>query len=107
MALLAALPADMARGSVERNSGRLDEYGGMTPQEMYRLIEMTRARGYWVGGYLGVRGALGVGCALLDSQGAPLLAVSVTAIIDRMPAQRQRESAGWIKAELARLAMQA
>ena len=54
-----------------------------------------------------VRGALGVGCALLDAHGAPLLAVSVTAIIDRMPAQRQREIAGWIKTELARLAAQA
>ncbi|MEN6097594.1 helix-turn-helix domain-containing protein [Bordetella pertussis] len=52
-------------------------------------------------------GALGVGCALLDAQGAPVLAVSVTAIIDRMPAQRQREIAGWIGAELARLAPKA
>ncbi|WP_251864727.1 IclR family transcriptional regulator C-terminal domain-containing protein [Achromobacter sp. Marseille-Q4962] len=107
MALLAALPDEVARGIVERNSGRLDEYGGMTPQEMYRLIENTRARGYSVVGNHAVRGALGVGCALLDAHGAPLLAVSVTAIIDRMPAQRQREIAGWIKAELARLAVQA
>ena len=107
MALLAALPDEVARGIVERNSGRLDEYGGMTPQEMYRLIENTRARGYSVVGNHAVRGALGVGCALLDAHGAPLLAVSVTAIIDRMPAQRQREIAGWIKTELARLAAQA
>nr|MBP6706001.1 helix-turn-helix domain-containing protein [Achromobacter sp.] len=61
MALLAALPDDVARGIVERNSGRLDEYGGMTPQEMYRLIENTRARGYSVVGNHAVRGALGVG----------------------------------------------
>ncbi|MNX56762.1 Bacterial transcriptional regulator [compost metagenome] len=79
----------------------------MTPQEMYRLIDNTRARGYSVVGNHAVRGALGVGCALLDAHGSPLLAVSVTAIIDRMPAQRQREIAGWIKAELARLVMQA
>lgn len=57
--------------------------------------------------YAGKRQPLGVGCALLDNHGAPLLAVSVTAIINRMPAQRQREIAGWIKAELARLAVQA
>ena len=62
MALLAALPDEVARGIVERNSGRLDEYGGMTPQEMYRLIENTRARGYSVVGNHAVRGALGVGC---------------------------------------------
>jgi len=105
MALLAALPDPVAHGIVARNSGLLDEYGGMTPNEMHRLIENTRSRGYSVVGNHAVRGALGVGCALLDAQGAPLLAVSVTAIIDRMPAQRQREIAGWIKAELGRLSV--
>ncbi|WP_454691221.1 IclR family transcriptional regulator [Achromobacter aloeverae] len=103
MALLAALPDDVAQGIVARNAGQLDEYGGMTTHEMLRLIDTTRARGYSVVGNHAVRGALGVGCALLDANGAPLLAISVTAIIDRMPAQRQREIAGWIKAELARL----
>jgi DNA-binding IclR family transcriptional regulator len=103
MALLAALPDDVAHGIVGRNATCLDEYGGMTPHEMLRLIENTRSRGYSVVGNHAVRGALGVGCALLDSQGLPVLAISVTAIIDRMPAQRQREIAGWIKAELARL----
>lgn len=106
MALLAALPDDVARGIVERNAGELDEYGGMTAQEMLRLIENTRARGYSVVGNHAVRGALGVGCALLDAHGVPVLAISVTAIIDRMPAQRQREIAGWIKMELARLKQQ-
>jgi len=104
MALLAALPDEEAHGIVERNAARLDEFGGMTPHEMLRLIDNTRARGYSVVGNHAVRGALGVGCALLDAAGAPVLAVSVTAIIDRMPAQRQREIAGWIKAELAGLA---
>lgn len=103
MALLAALPDKVAHGIVARNSPRLDEYGGMTANEMLRLIENTRARGYSVVGNHAVRGALGVGCALLDAQGAPVLAVSVTAIIDRMPAQRQREIATLIKSELARL----
>ncbi|HYG44431.1 MAG TPA: IclR family transcriptional regulator [Bordetella sp.] len=107
MALLAALPDPVAHCIVERNSGFLDEYGGMTPHEMHRLIENTRARGYAVVGNHAVRGALGVGCALLDPQGAPILAVSVTAIIDRMPAPRQREIAGWIHTELARLSLRA
>lgn len=105
MAILAALTDPVAHAIVERNSGYLDEYGGMTPHEMFRLIETTRARGYAVVGNHAVRGALGVGCALLDPQGAPILAISVTAIIDRMPAPRQREIAGWIHAELARLTL--
>jgi DNA-binding IclR family transcriptional regulator len=103
MALLAALPDEVAHGIVARNAACLDEYGGMTAHEMLRLIENTRSRGYSVVGNHAVRGALGVGCALLDAHGAPVLAISVTAIIDRMPAQRQREIAGWIKSELARL----
>jgi DNA-binding IclR family transcriptional regulator len=103
MALLSALPDHEVHAIVARNAPQLDEYGGMTASEMLRLVENTRSRGYSVVGNHAVRGALGVGCALIDAQGAPLLAISVTAIIDRMPAQRQREIAGWIKMELARL----
>jgi DNA-binding IclR family transcriptional regulator len=105
MALLAALSSDEVHAIVMRNAPHLDEYGGMTANEMLRLVDNTRARGYSVVGNHAVRGALGVGCALLDAHGEPVLAISVTAIIDRMPAQRQREIAGWIKAELGRLQM--
>jgi len=101
MAILAALPDDEAFAIVDRNEDRLDEYGGMTAAEMKRLINNTRSRGYSVVGNHAVRGALGVGCALLDAQGLPQLAVSVTAIIERMPATRQRAIAGWIQDELA------
>lgn len=103
LALLAALPDPVMRGIVRRNAGRLEEYGGMTMQEMYRLVENTRTRGYSVVGNHAVRGAIGVGCALLDAAGQPILAISVTAIVDRMPATRQREIAALIKSELARL----
>jgi len=103
MALLAALPDAIGRGIVERNSNRLEEYGGMTVREMRRLIENTRARGYSVVGNHAVRGAIGVGCALLHADGTPRLAISVTAIVDRMSAPRQREIAALIQAELALL----
>jgi len=103
MALLAALPDDVGRGIVARNSDRLEEYGGMTVREMHRLMENTRARGYSVVGNHAVRGAIGVGCALRQPGGLPLLAISVTAIVDRMPASRQREIASLIQAELALL----
>lgn len=66
MAFLANLPDAQANDIIGRNSQRLEEYGGMTPQEMHRLFENTRARGYSVVGNHAVRGALGVGCALLD-----------------------------------------
>jgi DNA-binding IclR family transcriptional regulator len=103
MALLAALPDEAAEGIIQRNAEKLEEYGGMTPHEMRQLISNTRSRGYSVVGNHAVRGALGVGCALRDPAGRPLLAISVTAILDRMPAARQREIAGWIQEELAQL----
>lgn len=103
MALLAALPDAAANAIIERNADKLDEYGGMSPHEMRQLIANTRARGYAVVGNHAVRGALGVGCVLRDASGAPLFAISVTAILDRMPAPRQREIAGWIQEELAQL----
>lgn len=104
MALLAALPDPEVERIIECNSSELELYGGMTAREMRRLVENSRMRGYAVVGNHAVRGALGVGCALLDRRGRPLLAISVTAITERMPAQRQREIAGLIRAELAGLA---
>jgi DNA-binding IclR family transcriptional regulator len=76
----------------------------MTAREMWRLVENTRTRGYSVVGNHAVRGALGVGCALLDKQKHPYLAISVTAITERMPALRQREIAALIQAELQEIA---
>ncbi len=71
-----------------------DEEGGMTPQEMYRLIYNTRARAairWWATMRYAAR------WAWPRAAGFPARAAagrSVTAIIDRMPAQRQREIAG-------------
>ncbi|GAB2914223.1 IclR family transcriptional regulator [Paralcaligenes ginsengisoli] len=100
MALLAALPDARIEQIIVRNSDQIELYGGMTAREMRRLVENTRTRGYSVVGNHAVRGALGVGCALLDKQKNPYLAISVTAITERMPAQRQREIAALIQAEL-------
>lgn len=104
MALLAALPDAEVERIIECNGSELELYGGMTAREMRRLVENTRMRGYSVVGNHAVRGALGVGCALCDKRQSPLLAISVTAITERMPAQRQREIAGLIRAELAEIA---
>ena len=105
MALLAAPASTRSRGIVERNSGRLDEYGGMTPQEMYRLIERTPERAairWWA---TTLRAARWAWLRAADAHaGAPLLAVSVTAIIDRMRSAAPARDRRLIKTELARLA---
>ncbi|SHI22662.1 IclR family transcriptional regulator [Pollutimonas bauzanensis] len=104
MALLAKLDDAAVEDIIARNSNRLEQYGGMSAREMRQLVQNTRTRGYSVVGNYAVRGALGVGCALCDARNHPYLAISVTAITDRMPATRQREIAHLIQDGLKTIA---
>ncbi|NYT86439.1 helix-turn-helix domain-containing protein [Pusillimonas harenae] len=104
LALLAKLEDDEVDSIIARNSKQLEQYGGMSSREMRQLVDNTRTRGYSVVGNYAVRGALGVGCALCDKEQRPYLAISVTAITDRMPATRQRKIAGLIQEKLNTLA---
>ncbi|WP_442596594.1 IclR family transcriptional regulator [Parapusillimonas sp. JC17] len=104
LALLARLDDESVEDIIALNSKELEQYSGMSPREMRQLVQNTRTRGYSVVGNYAVRGALGVGCALCDSKGHPTLAISVTAITERMPASRQREIAGLIQDGLRSIA---
>jgi DNA-binding IclR family transcriptional regulator len=73
----------------------------MTGVQMRRLVENTRDRGWSVVGNAAVPGVLGVGVALCDAGGYPRLAVSVSSLIDRMQAPRQRSIAELIRSQLA------
>lgn len=97
MAYLAKLGDDTVDQIIERNTSLLDQYGGMTQREMRQLVANTRIRGYSVVGNYAVRGALGVGAALCDHKGRPILAMSITAITERMPAPRQKEIASLLR----------
>lgn len=103
MALLAQLDDPTVDDIIQRNSDQLEMYGGMSSREMRQLVHNTRMRGYSVVGNYAVRGALGVGCALCDVREQPVLAISVTAITERMPAKRQRDIAALIQQELKAL----
>jgi DNA-binding IclR family transcriptional regulator len=104
MALLAKLDDQTVEEIIAHNSNQIEQYGGMTAREMRQLVQNTRTRGYSVVGNYAVRGALGVGCALCDAKNQPYLAISVTAITERMPATRQREIAGLIQDGLKTIA---
>ncbi|MNT59675.1 Bacterial transcriptional regulator [compost metagenome] len=73
----------------------------MTVAQMRRLVENTRDRGWAVVGNAAVPGVLGVGVALCDAGGYPRLAVSVSSLISRMQAPRQRSIADLIRTQLA------
>lgn len=104
MAILAKLDDDTVEQIIAANNPHLDQYGGMSQREMRQLVANTRTRGYSVVGNYAVRGALGVGCALCSSQGHPLLAISVTAITERMPSRVQKEVALLINQTLEQIA---
>ncbi|MGE8631996.1 MAG: IclR family transcriptional regulator [Achromobacter piechaudii] len=101
LALLAALPPAEADDVVAQNEQALRAYGGMTGVQMRRLVENTRGRGWSVVGNAAVPGVLGVGVAVCDASGYPRLAVSVSSLIDRMQAARQRSIAELIRSQLA------
>ncbi|MBO9354565.1 helix-turn-helix domain-containing protein [Bordetella petrii] len=100
LALLAALPADEAEAVMQQNREALRSYGNMTVAHMRLLVEATRNRGWAAVGNAAVPGVLGVGVALRDRSGYPRLAVSVSCILDRMPAARQRTIAELIRRQV-------
>lgn len=103
MALLAALPDAQARAVVDANAFRYEEYGGITVEMIHRLRLNTIQRGYSIMQNYAVNGALGVGCAMVRDDGSPVLAISVSAVTERMPIKRQAEVARLIQRELEAL----
>jgi Transcriptional regulator len=100
LALLAALPDEEVDAVIEQNRDALRSYGNMTVERMRLLVATTRDRGWASVGNAAVPGVLGVGVALCDPFGYPRLAVSVSCILDRMPAARQRSIADLIRREI-------
>ena len=98
--MLAALPVDEAEAVLAQNQSVLRSYGNMTVARMRLLMSATRDRGWSVVGNAAVPGVLGVGVALRDEQGYPRSAISVSCILDRMPASRQRSVAETIRREV-------
>jgi len=97
------LPEDEAEAVIQQNREALRSYGNMTMSHMRLLVEATRDRGWSAIGNAAVPGVLGVGVALRDRSGYPRLAMSVSCILDRMPAARQRSIAELIRKEIGEL----
>ncbi|ARP91760.1 IclR family transcriptional regulator [Bordetella genomosp. 9] len=93
LAFLSALPMQEAAAIVEENAPALRAYGRMTPGRLRQLIDSARGRGWAVVGNSAVPGVIGVGVAIRDADGRPTLAISVSSLVDRMPAARQRRIA--------------
>jgi DNA-binding IclR family transcriptional regulator len=103
LALLAALPADVAQRIVEQNRAALNAYGEMTVTQMAQLVNETRERGWSSVGNTAVPGALGVGMATRDADNRARFAVSVASVVDRMPWHRQLWIAELLRTELDKM----
>jgi len=102
LALLAALPEAEAVDLIEQNSAALRAYGNMTTARMSVLVQSTQTRGWSVVGDAAAPGVIGIGAAIRDSSGYPILALSVSSVADRMPPSRQRKIAEIMRRELDR-----
>lgn len=93
LAILAAMTDEDIRHVVQYNAVKISEFHRVKPQEIYAHVQTTRQRGYAI--YLGhiVSGMGAVGCAIRDSQGRPLAAISVSAILDRLTEERVKSIA--------------
>lgn len=100
LALLAALPENEAKSIVMSNAKKLENYEGLSATVLLRLRATAIERGYAAMQNAVVKRALGVGCAMPNTAGHPFIAISVSSVIERMPAKRQAEIASAIKKEL-------
>ncbi|TEA74264.1 IclR family transcriptional regulator [Allopusillimonas ginsengisoli] len=100
LALLSNLADDDIELVLAANDKKLVRFGGMTASQMRRLIQNTRERGWSAVGNAAVPGVMGVGVPILRHSGAPIFAVSVSSVMNRMPLKRQRFIIDVIRREL-------
>jgi DNA-binding IclR family transcriptional regulator len=104
LAMLAALPDDEIEMVIERNAPIVEkEYPRLPPEQMWRDVRATRARGYSVNPGLIYANSWGMGVALKFPDGRLAGALSIAAIDSRMQEPRQHELASILREEAARV----
>lgn len=89
LAMLSALPEDVAELVLRHNAPRIGAYGGMTVERLRGMMLMAREQGYVAMDVVDVPGARTVGVAIVNSTGRPVAALSVAAIAMRMTPKRE------------------
>lgn len=90
VALMSCLPDDEARSIVGANDKRL-VFHGITPQVLLERVDTARAMGYAYAGIGVMPHTRAVSIPVLDDAGAPLAALTITAMIDRLTPERLPE----------------
>lgn len=106
LALLAALPDAVVERTLQRNLGWLRDFQGFEPATLRQLVTETRKRGFALNTGLIVPGMNAVAVAVTDEHGAPLAALSLAAIRDRMSGARIEEMTALLHREAGLVAAQ-
>jgi DNA-binding IclR family transcriptional regulator len=99
MPLLAFLPDEEVREIIQHNSPRLAGQDLYTPEKLLQRVKETRARNYAVNHIVSYPTMSAVGVPVLDAQRQPIASLCVTAIISRMPPERQERVAALLWTE--------
>ncbi len=89
LAMLSALPDDVAELVIAHNAPRIGAYGDMTVEQLRAMMHKVRQQGHVVMDVVDVPGARTVGVAITTGTGRPVAALSVAAIAMRMTAERE------------------
>jgi DNA-binding IclR family transcriptional regulator len=104
LALLAALPDGVIDRTIKRNEAWLRDFHGFAAARLLKLVERTRKDGFAINQGGIVPGMNAVAMAVVDEHGAPLAALSIAAIKDRMNEKRIAELVALLNAEKRALA---
>jgi DNA-binding IclR family transcriptional regulator len=93
LAILAGIPEREAANILHGLAPYLSVYNGLTAEEVWKLYQDARVRGYAVISDRVVPGVKGVGVPIRSELGNPIAGVAVATTIDHMPDERVTEIA--------------
>lgn len=100
LAILTALPDEEIEATIERVAGRLSAYGRLTAGELASMVKRARKTGFVLNDVRTLSGVTAIGVPIIDPNGRPIAAFSLSAINARMTASRQRELAELLRREI-------
>lgn len=99
LALLSAMPDARIQRVLEWHAGNYAEFPTFNDRVIRRMVERTRSEGYALNEGHVVKGMSAIGVAVLDREGVPVAALSVSAISERLSGARLKTTAKMLARE--------
>ncbi|WP_159595625.1 IclR family transcriptional regulator [Hydrogenophaga sp. BPS33] len=91
LAMLSEMPVAERNACIAANEQALSKYKGLNKRALLRLIEKTKTLGYAHLDVYGLAGVHAVGVPIMSPQGAPVAALSIASISNRLGTKRVEE----------------